>query len=107
MAPQKVFVEEEMTVSMKQTSIEEKGRRHHRRFFGTRVIVVGDIMVDHFIWGKVSRISPEAPVPVVEVARESQMLGGSANVLNNIIAAGGNALYCGCRGKRPDGPLAC
>lgn len=69
------------------------------RFAIPKVIVVGDIMVDHFIWGKVSRISPEAPVPVVEVARESQMLGGSANVLNNILSAGGNALIAGVVGN--------
>lgn len=68
-------------------------------FAGTNVMVVGDVMVDHFIWGKVSRISPEAPVPVVEVARESQMLGGSANVLNNIVAAGGSALVAGVVGN--------
>lgn len=68
-------------------------------FAGTNVMVVGDVMVDHFIWGKVSRISPEAPVPVVEVARESQMLGGSANVLNNIVAAGGSAMIAGVVGN--------
>lgn len=62
-------------------------------------MVIGDVMVDHFIWGRVSRISPEAPVPVVEVARESQMLGGSANVLNNIVSAGGNALIAGVVGN--------
>ncbi len=62
-------------------------------------MVIGDVMVDHFIWGRVSRISPEAPVPVVEVARESQMLGGSANVLNNIVSAGGSALIAGVVGN--------
>lgn len=60
----------------------------------SRVLVVGDMMVDHFIWGKVSRISPEAPVPVVEVKRESYLLGGSANVLNNVLAMGGKC-YAG------------
>lgn len=54
------------------------------KFPAAHVLVVGDIMVDHFIWGKVARISPEAPVPVVEVQEDSIMLGGSANVMNNI-----------------------
>jgi D-beta-D-heptose 7-phosphate kinase/D-beta-D-heptose 1-phosphate adenosyltransferase len=52
----------------------------------TRVLVVGDVMLDHFIWGRVSRISPEAPVPVVEFARESFMPGGAANVARNLAA---------------------
>ena len=55
------------------------------------VLVIGDTMVDKFIWGKVSRISPEAPVPVVEVTRETETLGGAGNVANNITALGGKA----------------
>src|SRR6266566_5330398 len=52
----------------------------------TRVLVVGDVMLDHFIWGSVARISPEAPVPVVDFARESFMPGGAANVARNLTA---------------------
>jgi len=52
----------------------------------TRVLVVGDVMLDQFIWGGVSRISPEAPVPVVEFERESFMPGGAANVARNLTA---------------------
>src|SRR5271166_4075518 len=52
----------------------------------TRVLVVGDVMLDQFIWGGVSRISPEAPVPVVEFERESFMPGGAANVARNLAA---------------------
>ena len=52
----------------------------------TRVLVVGDVMLDQFIWGSVSRISPEAPVPVVDFARESFMPGGAANVARNLIS---------------------
>ncbi|MCX7635543.1 MAG: PfkB family carbohydrate kinase, partial [Syntrophales bacterium] len=59
------------------------------RFPAASVLVIGDLMVDHFIWGRVSRISPEAPVPVVEVQKDNLMLGGSANVMNNIHAMGG------------------
>lgn len=53
-----------------------------------RVLVVGDVMLDQFIWGNVSRISPEAPVPVVDFARESFMPGGAANVARNLVALG-------------------
>lgn len=67
-------------------------------FSNARVLVIGDMMVDHFIWGKVSRISPEAPVPVVEVKRESYLLGGSANVLHNVIAMGGKVFASGVIG---------
>jgi len=62
------------------------------------LLVVGDIMLDHFIWGKVTRISPEAPVPVVDIDHESLMLGGAANVLNNIRSLGGTAYICGVIG---------
>src|SRR5256885_4778523 len=49
-----------------------------------RVLVLGDVMLDHFIWGDVARISPEAPVPVVDFVRESYMPGGAANVARNL-----------------------
>ena len=52
----------------------------------TRVLVVGDVMLDQFIWGGVSRISPEAPVPVVDFSRESFMPGGAANVARNLVS---------------------
>jgi rfaE bifunctional protein kinase chain/domain len=64
----------------------------------SRVLVLGDLMVDHFIWGKVSRISPEAPVPVVEVTKENLMMGGSGNVVSNIHAIGGNVAVAGIIG---------
>ncbi len=53
------------------------------RFSQQRILVVGDVMLDWFIWGAVSRISPEAPVPVVDVQRESRYPGGAANVARN------------------------
>ncbi|HEX7504635.1 MAG TPA: D-glycero-beta-D-manno-heptose-7-phosphate kinase [Syntrophales bacterium] len=67
-------------------------------FPSSRVLVIGDLMVDHFIWGKVSRISPEAPVPVVEVTKENLMMGGSGNVVSNIHAVGGNVAVAGIIG---------
>src|SRR2546426_9591427 len=58
-------------------------------FAGKKILIVGDIMVDEFIWGNVQRISPEAPVPVVEVMDETYRLGGSGYVTANIKAMGG------------------
>ncbi|MBM4277105.1 MAG: D-glycero-beta-D-manno-heptose-7-phosphate kinase [Deltaproteobacteria bacterium] len=69
-----------------------------KRFSGVRILVLGDIMLDRFIWGDVSRISPEAPVPVVVVEKETFLLGGAANVVNNIHSLGGKASLCGVIG---------
>lgn len=63
-----------------------------------RIVVLGDVMLDEFIWGNVTRISPEAPVPVVNIQRESTLLGGAANVLANIVALGANANVIGVVG---------
>jgi D-glycero-beta-D-manno-heptose-7-phosphate kinase len=68
------------------------------RFPKARVLVVGDVMMDHYVWGTVSRISPEAPVPVVSVTRETVLLGAAANVVNNIRALGGEVGICGVIG---------
>ena len=65
---------------------------------GKRVAVIGDLMLDRYYWGSVARISPEAPVPVVEVESESSRLGGAANVANNIAALGGVPLMIGVAG---------
>jgi len=73
------------------------------KFRKARVLVIGDLIMDHFIWGKVRRISPEAPVPVVEVTSESIVLGGSANVVNNIHSLGGRAAITGVIGADNDG----
>jgi len=73
------------------------------RFKDVTVIVAGDIILDQFIWGKVSRISPEAPVPVVEVQKETVLLGGAANVVNNILSLGGRSLICGVIGDDESG----
>lgn len=68
------------------------------RFPSTRTLVVGDVMLDHYIWGNVSRISPEAPVPVVNVTKESVLLGAATNVVNNIHSLGGKVDVCGVIG---------
>lgn len=69
-----------------------------KRFSKVKILVMGDIMLDRFILGKVSRISPEAPVPVVVVEDEDFILGGAANVVNNIHSLGGKASICGVVG---------
>lgn len=63
-----------------------------------RIAVIGDVMIDRYIWGNVNRISPEAPVPIVEVESESSRLGGAANVANNIVSLGASALLLGIVG---------
>lgn len=68
-------------------------------FVGKRIGVIGDLMLDQFIWGEVERISPEAPVPVVLIAKETFMLGGAANTANNIAALTGKAFIVGAIGK--------
>ncbi|MEC4668292.1 MAG: D-glycero-beta-D-manno-heptose-7-phosphate kinase [Nitrospirota bacterium] len=78
-------------------------QRHIERFPQARVLVLGDLILDHYIWGKVSRISPEAPVPVVHVSTESLQLGGAANVYHNILALGGHADICGVVGADEGG----
>ncbi len=72
---------------------------------GKKIAVVGDLMVDRYYWGKVSRVSPEAPVPVVEVESESVRLGGAANVANNIQALGGDPILVGLIGDDHPGEV--
>ncbi|MEO5958870.1 MAG: bifunctional ADP-heptose synthase, partial [Opitutaceae bacterium] len=64
-----------------------------------RVLVIGDMMLDHYIWGDATRISPEAPVPVVDIARDSWTAGGAANVALNIASLGAHCTVGGFIGK--------
>ena len=73
------------------------------RFRGSRLLVVGDLMLDRFLWGEVERISPEAPVPIVRVTSESLRLGGAANVIHNLRALGVRVTACGVLGRDPAG----
>jgi D-beta-D-heptose 7-phosphate kinase/D-beta-D-heptose 1-phosphate adenosyltransferase len=73
------------------------------RFAGRRVAVLGDCMLDRYLWGRVERISPEAPVPIVEVERESSTLGGAGNVAANLRALGAAPLLLGVVGEDDDG----
>ncbi|RKY39833.1 MAG: D-glycero-beta-D-manno-heptose-7-phosphate kinase [Candidatus Omnitrophota bacterium] len=70
-----------------------------RRFKQARILVIGDFILDQFIWGDVSRISPEAPIPVVFVHKKTFMLGGALNVVSNIYSLGGKVYACGVVGK--------
>ena len=70
-----------------------------------RIVILGDLIVDQYIWGKVSRISPEAPIPVVEVVRENFSLGGAANVASNLNALGASVEICGVVGDDSHGRM--
>src|SRR5919206_5173153 len=68
-------------------------------FAGRSVVVLGDLMMDEYLWGRATRISPESPVMVVEVERESSVPGGAANVVNNLLALGANVSVIGVVGE--------
>ena len=74
-----------------------------RRISGLRILVVGDLMLDHYIWGDATRISPEAPVPVVDIARDTWTGGGAANVALNIAALGSRCTVFGFIGDDEHG----
>lgn len=78
-------------------------REYIKKFRLGKVLVVGDLILDQYVWGPVSRISPEAPVPVVNVSSETLQLGGAANVSNNIRALGGRVDLCGVIGADEPG----
>lgn len=76
----------------------DRARRLLEAMRGVRVAVIGDVMLDEFLWGRVARISPEAPVPVVEVQSQTFHLGGAANVAGNVKSLGGSAAVAGVVG---------
>ena len=84
---------------MKQKRLEEILKQFKRQ----RILVVGDLMLDRFVWGKVSRISPEAPVPIVKMERESFSPGGAGNVAANITSLGAEAKIIGVIGDDSEG----
>ena len=87
-------------------SVSQKALRQYlQRFPQAGLLVIGDLILDHYVMGRVSRISPEAPVPVVHVESETLRLGGAANVFNNILALGGKADLCGVIGADESGRL--
>ncbi|MDJ1502861.1 bifunctional ADP-heptose synthase [Xanthocytophaga agilis] len=72
-------------------------------FNNLRVLIIGDVMVDSYLWGKVDRISPEAPVPIVSVKKREKRLGGAANVALNVKSLGAEPILCAVIGADPDG----
>jgi rfaE bifunctional protein kinase chain/domain len=77
------------------------------RFSGRRVAVLGDLMLDRYLWGQVERISPEAPVPVVEIEKETCTLGGAGNVAANLRALGAEPVLIAAVGEDADGQQLC
>src|SRR6185369_18031806 len=77
----------------------ERARAIASRFSSAHILVVGDAMLDRFIAGRVTRISPEAPVPVVAFEQESHRIGGAANVANNVAALGGRVTLIAVTGQ--------
>lgn len=73
------------------------------RFAGRRLLVLGDVMLDHYLWGRCERISPEAPVPVVDIHRESSSLGGAGNVAANLAALGAEPVLVAVMGDDDHG----
>ena len=65
----------------------------------TRILVIGDLMIDHYLWGKCDRISPEAPVQVVDVTKEENLMGGAGNVINNLLSLGAEVGVCSVIGE--------
>ncbi len=73
------------------------------KFDQCRILVAGDLMIDEYVWGKVDRISPEAPVQIVEVEKEDYTLGGAGNVVNNLAVMGAQVSVAGVIGTKTDG----
>ncbi len=73
------------------------------RFSNLKVLIIGDVMIDSYIWGKVERISPEAPVPIISINKKEIRLGGAANVAKNISSLGAQPILCSVIGKDQDG----
>ena len=74
-----------------------------KNFSGRRILVLGDLMLDKYLWGNVGRISPEAPVPVVEVHRDTSCLGGAGNVCHNLRSLGAFSIPVGVVGDEQAG----
>jgi D-beta-D-heptose 7-phosphate kinase/D-beta-D-heptose 1-phosphate adenosyltransferase len=70
-----------------------------RQFQNRRILVIGDLMVDEFLWGHIERISPEAPVPILKMVRKESTLGGAGNVIKNLTALGARVTALGVVGK--------
>jgi rfaE bifunctional protein kinase chain/domain len=89
---------------MKRLSLKKEHIRDiFKSFNNLNVLIIGDVMIDSYLWGKVNRISPEAPVPIVAVTKKERRLGGAANVALNIQALGANPILCSAIGVDHEG----
>jgi rfaE bifunctional protein kinase chain/domain len=89
---------------MKRSSVKKEAIREiFKSFNDLNVLIIGDVMIDSYLWGKVSRISPEAPVPIVAVDKKERRLGGAANVALNVQALGANPILCSVVGVDYEG----
>ncbi len=80
-------------------------KAYFEKFSSVKPLVIGDVMLDSYMWGEINRISPEAPVPIVEVKKREDRLGGAANVLRNFISLGCTPLLCSVIGKDKAGDV--
>ncbi|MEW6207889.1 MAG: D-glycero-beta-D-manno-heptose-7-phosphate kinase [Acidobacteriota bacterium] len=87
---------------MNQLIARERAKKLIDGFDGKRIVVLGDVMLDEFVWGRVRRISPEAPVPVVEVERQTLAIGGAGNVVSNLASLGASPAMLGVVGDDDD-----
>jgi rfaE bifunctional protein kinase chain/domain len=91
---------------MKRISVKKEHIRElFKSFNNLNVLIIGDVMIDSYMWGKVNRISPEAPVPIVAVHKKEKRLGGAANVALNIQAMGANPILCSVIGIDLEGQM--
>jgi bifunctional ADP-heptose synthase (sugar kinase/adenylyltransferase) len=81
-----------MNITEKVRSIQQSGKQ-------PSILVIGDIMIDHYIWGGATRLSPEAPVPIVNVNRETTTLGGAGNLTQNLVSLGAKVMLGGVKGN--------
>ena len=89
---------------MKKLSVKKEHiREMFKSFSNLNVLIIGDVMIDSYMWGKVNRISPEAPVPIIAVHKKEKRLGGAANVALNIQAMGANPILCSVIGIDQEG----
>lgn len=87
----------------KYTVKKDRIREIFKSFNSLNVLIIGDVMIDSYLWGKVNRISPEAPVPIVAVTKKERRLGGAANVALNVQAMGANPILCSVIGVDIEG----
>ena len=83
--------------------LKENIEKYLQNCFNKNIIVIGDVMLDQYFWGNVTRVSPEAPVPVVDIISETYHLGGAANVAQNLKSLGCNPILCGLLGDDNNG----